>query len=111
MFSVSFSWGQIAGMGVALGLGLLPIVLATVLSWRSLRRGWWLVGPGGLFIVSWPLTVLVVSATGGMKSADGPAFGIAATTIIAAWVSLGLFLTALAIAGPKLPTLDVGKVF
>ena len=111
MFEVSFSWGEIAGMAAVLGISLVPIITAAFLSYRSSRRGWWLAAPGGLFVTLWPLIGFIVYAAGGMKSADGPAFGIAVSTIIAAWVTLGLFLTTLAIVGPMLPALDVGEVF
>lgn len=111
MFGVSFSSGEIFGLVLILVISLIPLIAVTTLFWRSFRRGWWPVLPGGLFALALPLIGLVVWGTGGMDSSEGPAFGIAVTIFLGGWVALGLALATLAVAGPKWPTLNVSDVF
>lgn len=111
MFSVSFSWDEIWLMGLFLGIALIPVVAATFLSHRSFRRGWWLAGPGGLFFILSPLLSAIFYASGAAERADSGAFVVSMAMFLAGWIATGLFLATLAIAGPKLPVLDVREVF
>ena len=106
---VRFGWNEIFGMGAVLGFCLIPVVAATILSFRSYRRRFWLGAPGLLFVI---LAVLMFFVFDRFTTGDEtPAFLIAMSMLFGSWIATGLFLTALAIAGPKLPVLDVREVF
>lgn len=111
MFSVSFSGNDIWTMVLFLGFSLIPMIAATVLSYRSFRRRWWLAGPGVLFVILSPLMTWIFYATGAAARAESNAFVISMGMFMGSWIATGLFLTTLAIAGPKLPVLDVREVF
>lgn len=111
MVGISFSWNEIGGIVIVAGFGLTPVVATTFLAYRSFRRGWWLAGPGGLFLVLSPLLTAIFYATGAVERSESTAFAISLALFIASWIATGLFLAALAIAGPKLPVIDVQEVF
>ena len=111
MISVYFSWRDWGSVGVVLALCLVPIVTATILSFRSYRRGWWLVLPGGLFAILAPAMAWLFLAVRAVGGDTPPVVLVIMALFFAAWVALGLFLTALAVRGPRLPTLNVNEVF
>lgn len=111
MFKTSFSGTEIWGLAVVLAICLIPVVTATFLSYRSFRRGWWLAGPGGLFVILAPAMGFIFYASGALGRTETPALGAVMAMLFGSWIAAGLFLCALAVAGPKLPVLDVGEVF
>lgn len=111
MAEVSTETGEILGVAVTLAICLVPVATATILSYRSFRRGLWLAAPGGLFVAVSALTLLLFNVFDALGPGDQSLFGLATAIVFGSWITLGLFLTALAIAGPKLPTLDVAEVF
>ncbi len=85
-------------------MALTPLVALTIIAARSRRGRWWMAAPWALLLGLWAglLQLFIVTGIGG----EGPsAFG---TSLIgsgfgAAWLTLCVFVAALAIAGPKLP--------
>lgn len=111
MVELHFSWREMVLVAATLAICLIPVVAATILAYRSFRRGWWLAGPGGLFALFVPAAWLMLFGAGAADGDDRLAFGIAMALFVGTWVALGVFLAALAIVGPRSPTLDVNRVF
>lgn len=109
--SVYFSWREWWAIAAVLAACLVPLVTTSILSFRSYRRGWWLVLPGGLFAILAPLTIWLFFAVRSIRGDSPPVFLVSLATIFAAWIVIGLFLILLAWVGPRLPTLDVGEIF
>ncbi len=107
---VTASYRELWVIAFFAGLAAIPLVASTVLSWRSYRRGWWLAIPALLFLTVTPAIIFLFAQTGQFRETGVPPLLVLAF-LLGAWASLCIFLIALAIAGPKLPRLDVEAVF
>jgi hypothetical protein len=110
LFQVTFSYREMWGIAFFVVLTAIPLVASSILSWRSYRRGWWLAIPALLFLTITPAIIFVFAQTGQFEETGVLAMSMLAL-VLGAWASLSVFLVALAIAGPKLPRLDVEAVF
>lgn len=86
-----------------LALAAGPLGILNIVAYRSRRRGWWLAAP---WLGMAGLSLLTLQALHGFGLVDkdatvGPYVMISA--LIAGWLSLSIYLIALAIVGPKWP--------
>jgi hypothetical protein len=99
---------DLVGFTILALLFIVPIGAAMVISWRSRRRGWWLAAPGALFLVLWGVIVAFVGEAD-LSPRPAGAFDplVAIAAVVSGWISLVVYLTALAAVGPNVPTMTL----
>ena len=79
-----------------------PLLALMVITRRWRRNIWWQVAPLGLLAALWLVLLLVFDGMN-LIGEERLATALIGTGFLAAWLTMSIFLAALAFAGPKLP--------
>ena len=93
--------GDVVAFGIMILVALAPLLAATVIAYRSRRRGWWLATPWMLLTGLTGLGLQMIHSGGLLERPHDLSITVLATGLTAAWLSLTMFLVALTLAGPN----------